>query len=319
MSEPRLSLVPAGPVAESEASRAALLALVVASVSSPLSQRAYRQSLTSFFAWYDEQGGGAGFTRAVVQRYRAHLEAAGRAPATVNRQLAALRKLAGEAVEAGWLDPAVGQGIARVKGARQAGRRLGKWLTKAQAEALLAAPRGESRQACRDRALLCLLVGCGLRRTELAALTVEHIQQREGRWVLVDLVGKGQRVRSVPMPAWAKAALDRWTEAAEITEGRLFRPVNKADVAVGMSLTPQAVYGIVAGYSQKLGLACAPHDLRRTFAQLAHKGHAPLEQIQLSLGHASIQTTERYLGVEQDLQDAPCDHLSLRVELIVTS
>lgn len=52
---------------------------------------------------------------------------------------------------------------------------------------------------------------------------------------------------------------------------------------------------------------------RRTFAQLAHKGQAPLEQIQLSLGHASIQTTERYLGVQQDLQNAPCDHLGLRV------
>jgi integrase len=56
----------------------------------------------------------------------------------------------------------------------------------------------------------------------------------------------------------------------------------------------------------------APHDLRRTFAKLAHKGRAPLEQIQLSLGHASIQTTERYLGVRQDLQDAPCDYLGIR-------
>jgi integrase len=55
----------------------------------------------------------------------------------------------------------------------------------------------------------------------------------------------------------------------------------------------------------------APHDLRRTFAKLAHKGDAPLEQIQLSLGHASIQTTERYLGVKQSLSDAPCDHLGL--------
>ena len=57
----------------------------------------------------------------------------------------------------------------------------------------------------------------------------------------------------------------------------------------------------------------APHDLRTTFAKLAHKGRAALEQIQLSLGHASIQTTERYLGVQQDLTDAPCDHLGLRL------
>ena len=56
-----------------------------------------------------------------------------------------------------------------------------------------------------------------------------------------------------------------------------------------------------------------PHDLRRTFAKLAHQGRVPLEQIQLSLGHASIQTTERYLGVRQDLHDAPCDRLGLDI------
>lgn len=61
-----------------------------------------------------------------------------------------------------------------------------------------------------------------------------------------------------------------------------------------------------------MGVAIAPHDLRRTFAKLAHQGRAALEQIQISLGHASIQTTERYLGVEQDLLDAPCDHLGIR-------
>ena len=55
----------------------------------------------------------------------------------------------------------------------------------------------------------------------------------------------------------------------------------------------------------------APHDLRRTFAKLAHQGGARVEQIQLSLGHASIQTTELYLGLQQDFVDGPCDHLDL--------
>lgn len=70
---------------------------------------------------------------------------------------------------------------------------------------------------------------------------------------------------------------------------------------------------MVERYSAQLGIRVAPHDLRRTFAKLARKGHAPLEQIQLSLGHASVQTTERYLGLEQDLVDGPCDHLGLRL------
>src|ERR1700722_16120227 len=75
----------------------------------------------------------------------------------------------------------------------------------------------------------------------------------------------------------------------------------------------QAVFQPVGHYSRRIGAEVAPHDLRRTFAKLAHKGHAALEQIQITLGHASIQTTERYLGIEQDLTDAPCDHLGLRV------
>jgi integrase len=55
-------------------------------------------------------------------------------------------------------------------------------------------------------------------------------------------------------------------------------------------------------------------DTRRTFAKLAYEGKVPIEQIQFSLGHESIQTTERYLGVRQDLQDAPCDHLPLEID-----
>ena len=69
----------------------------------------------------------------------------------------------------------------------------------------------------------------------------------------------------------------------------------------------------INGYARRLGVEVAPHDLRRTFAKLAHRGGAPIEQIQLTLGHASVQTTERYLGVQQDLTDAPCDRLGLRL------
>ena len=115
------------------------------------------------------------------------------------------------------------------------------------------------------------------------------------------------------MPAWAKAAVDAWTAVAAIEGGRLFRAISQTG-ELGESLTPQAVYLIVKGYAEKLGIEIAPHDLRRTFAKLAHRGHSPLEQIQLSLGHESILTTERYLGVRQSLTDAPCDHLGIKLE-----
>lgn len=82
----------------------------------------------------------------------------------------------------------------------------------------------------------------------------------------------------------------------------------------GERMTEQAFYNVVSEYAEVLGFGnIAPRDLRRTFAKLAHKGGSGLDQIQLSLGHGSIQTTERYLGVEQDLTDSPCDHLGLRL------
>lgn len=287
-------------------------ALVLDSVSSPHSRRVYAKALDDFWDWCQQSAAG-GFTRETVQRYRAHLEGRGLAPSSLNLHLTVLRKLAHEAAANGILPQDVAASITGVKGARQKGNRLGTWLTLDQAQALLKAPHGDGLRARRDRALLALLVGCGLRRSELAALDLDRIQQREGRWVVVDVEGKGNRVRSVPMPAWAKAALDGWTAAAHIEGGHLFRAISqKGDVAEG--LTPQAVYLIVKGYAEKLGIEIAPHDLRRTFAKLAHRGRSPLEQIQLSLGHESILTTERYLGVRQSLTDAPCDHLGIELE-----
>ena len=254
-----------------------------------------------------------GFTKATVQRYRAALEEQNLAPLPSISGFSAIRKLANEADDDGVFSPEVAAAIGRVKGAKLHGARTGNWLTRGQAEQMLALPDRESNQGKRDRALLCLLIGCGLRREELALLSVDHIQLRDARWVLVDLVGKGKRIRTVPMPAWTKLSIDEWIAAAGLREGRLLRAVNKGDRIVGAGMTAQSVFEVVEKFGRRLGLEIAPHDLRRSFAKLAHKGRAPLEQIQISLGHASIQTTERYLGIQQDLTDAPCDHLGLRV------
>jgi integrase len=102
-------------------------------------------------------------------------------------------------------------------------------------------------------------------------------------------------------------------EAAGITDGRLFRAIS-VQGRLEESISPEAVYLIVRHYTTLLGFAIAPHDLRRTFARLVHNGKAPLEQIQLSLGHDSIVTTERYLGTRQNLQDAPCDRLGIKID-----
>ena len=159
-----------------------------------------------------------------------------------------------------------------------------------------------------------MLIGCGLRRSEVSDLAFAHIQQRDGRWAIVDLHGKGNRLRTVPMPSWTKVAIDQWAVAAALTTGYVFRALNNRHELTGAALLPQNIMEAVEKYGRQIGVAkLAPHDLRRTFAKLAHKGRAALEQIQLSLGHASIVTTERYLGVRQDLHDAPCDHLGIRL------
>ena len=190
--------------------------------------------------------------------------------------------------------------------------RTGNWLTLQQAQQLLAAPDPETTKGLRDRVLLGLLVGCGLRLGELAGLDFQDVAQREGRWAIVDLVGKHGRVRTVRMPSWAKTALDGWASAARIDSGAVLRRVSKGGRVGSGAITARAVFEAVVHYARKAGLGrSTPHDLRRTFAKLAHLGRAPLKQIQISLGHASTQTTERYLGLKQNLHDVPCDRLGL--------
>src|SRR5258705_43504 len=77
-------------------------------------------------------------------------------------------------------------------------------------------------------AILALLLGCGLRRSELVGLKMSDVQTRQGHWAIVDLIGKGGHIRTVPIPSWAKQALDHWTAAAGITEGKIFRAVSRA-------------------------------------------------------------------------------------------
>jgi site-specific recombinase XerD len=289
-------------------------ALVLDSVSSPHSKRAYSRALEHFARWAKEEGQGTAFGKALVQRYRSRLEENGLAPSSINVQLAALRKLAMEAADNGLLDPAVASAISRVKGAAQKGRRIGRWLTREEASLLLRDSGEDSLKAKRDRALLCLLLGAGLRREELVSLEIGHIQQREGRWVIADLVGKRKRIRTAPIPGWAKVAIDHWTDAASITEGRTVPrgrqgwPGHRGD-----ALRPGCLPCRHRAGKKNRARARAPRR-PADICELAHKGKAPIEQIQIALGHESIQTTERYLGVRQDLTDAPCDHLGIELE-----
>src|SRR6266566_1655945 len=199
-----------------------LVDLVIDRLNAPISKLAYTRALRDFMSWYQAKPD-ARFDKATVQRYRAQLVDRGLAPSSVNQRLCAVRALAEEAADNGLLDGDLAAGVAKVKGVKSAGTRAGNWLTQAQAQALLDAPNADTLKGTRDQALLGMLLGCGLRRSELAALDFVHIQQRDGRWAIVDIVGKGHRVRTVPMPTWTKVLIDRWATAAALNQGRVFR------------------------------------------------------------------------------------------------
>jgi integrase len=121
--------------------------------------------------------------------------------------------------------------------------------------------------------MLAMLLCCALRRSELVGLAVEQIQQRDGRWVVADLVGKGGRVRTVPVPAWVKVAIDQWLDAGGIENAPVWRAINRGGRVWGKRLSEKAVWHVVEQYAADAGLPdIAPHDLRRTCAKLCRAG-----------------------------------------------
>src|SRR6202166_2396522 len=244
---------------------------VLNTLGSPESQRSCRFAIEDFIAWYCSEPRLA-FNKTVVLRYGLHLEARHLSASTIIVRLAAVRRLAYEAADSGLLSPELAASIRRVKGPKRLGVRLGNWLTAPQGKALLNIPVGSSVRGKRDYAMLALLLGCGLRRSELVHLTMEHLQQREEHWAIIDLVGKGGHVRTVPIPAWVKEAIDIWSMAANIKSGPLFRCVNKTGSIWGQGITEKVVWCMVRDCASKDQIErLAPHDLRRTCARLCHE------------------------------------------------
>ena len=223
-----------------------------------------------------------------------------------------VRRLAYEAADTGLLSPDLAAGIRRVKGSKKLGIRLGNWLTANEARSLWQIPDTYTLKGKRDRAMLAVLLGCGLRRRELTDLRVDHLQRPEEHWAIVDLVGKGGHIRTVPVPDWVKQTIDAWTSAARITNGKVFRRVSRTGVTWGTEMTEKVVWHVVKQYAGQLGiLKLAPHDLRRSCARLCHNAGGELEQIQFLLGHVSVQTTEKYLGCKQRFREAVNDVIGI--------
>ena len=289
-----------------------LISLTLDGLASPHTRRAYQAALDEFLTWSEGQQPSV-MSKALVHSYKAMLLEKELAPATINLRLAAVRRLGQEAADNGLLDVGVASAISKVRGIRLYGVRIGRWLTSAAARELLGTPDSGSLRGKRDRTILAVLLGCGLRRGETAAVSVAQLRIVEDRWVIADLVGKHGRIRTVAVPIWAKAAVDEWCRVGSILAGRLFRRIKKCAEVTGEGFSPQAIYDIVLEHARKVDPDVRPHDLRRSFARLAHEGHAPIEQLSMTLGHASIATTEKYIAAKQHFRVAPCDVLDLDI------
>lgn len=281
----------------------------------PLTKAKYTQRLRDFLAW--RQATGEPLSKALLGQYVEYLANKGLAASTINGHLVALRVMLREAADAGLIDERTYRRLSRVRVQVVASNRTGNWLSQEQAQVLLDAPNRETLIGQRDHAILATMLYTGLRRVELVSLTVGHIQEREGYWMILDLVGKRGRVRSIKLSRAVKTLIDRWLEAS----GRdvepksfVFVPLGRAQKPVETQLTPQSIFNLVKKYGQAIGQAdLAPHDLRRSHAKLAHRGGVDLAQLSRSLGHASLSTTERYLGVDLDLAEQPCDFIKLKL------
>ncbi len=317
-----------------------LLEITINGLDSPHTRRAYKRDIEDFLEWWQEAAGGEPLNKATLDRYRAFQHKHGRSESAINRNLSAVRRFIDDAAENNLIDAREAESAKRVKNFKLRGQRQGQWLNLEQLAQLIGAPSAHTLRGHRDCMVLALLGGAGLRRNEMSVITCEHIQQREGRWVIIDLKGKGKKKRTIPIAGWVHALVTTWQHASGLSKGRLFRRVGcpskrgrhhqsrgqalqarlgrcaeDEELVLGPYPTDNAaeqeIYRIVKRYADQIQVELAPHDLRRTYAKLSRAAGAQLEQIQLTLGHESLSTTERYLGSELDFKQSPSDLIDI--------
>lgn len=296
-----------------------LIRLAVSAMRAKRSKQAYTLYLTKLLS---DISSISEFNRAFVMDYIEKRQQAGASAATCNLIRFAAKRLAVELRFAGIINSEQSTGIVDIRATPKRPVRSGRWLTIAQVDQLMNSPDTKTRKGLRDRALLGLLLGCGLRRDELANLRWRHLQTRDERDVLTDFRGKGDKVRIVVIPRAVLRNLVEWKASLirmspEVNADTfMFPPFSRGDWVRDLEkpMSNEAVFYTIRQYAQAIGVVISPHDLRRTYAQLARKAGADLDQIKYSLGHADIGTTERYIGHIQDFRQgrAPCDLLDCK-------
>jgi len=259
----------------------------------PRTVDAYRRDLTAFAAWLGRTPSAASTEE--LERYVSELRAEGLAATTIARRLAAIRSFFRHQVLIGGRE---GNPAAEVGLPRRA-RKLPRTLSPGEAERLVEAANGTTPRDLRDRALVELLYGAGLRVSEAVGLEKNGVDLDER---LVRSIGKGDKERIVPLGRNAADALRRY-----LSRGRPFldsrhRPELFLN-ARGGPLTRAGAFLILRRLAEKAGLEPTrihPHLLRHSFATHLLEGGADLRSVQEMLGHADLATTELYTHVTDE-------------------
>ena len=269
------------------------LAVILAeSVQSENTRRSYLKSLNAYREFIRKNGYEETIDRDMVTRWRNSMTAAGASASTVNVRMSGLKCLIRELQTREALDGA--EACLGVKGVKSRGVRTGNWLNDEQAMRLMNAPPSDTNIGVRDRAILAMLLGVGLRREECASLTIEHLAVQDGCRIIRNLIGKAGRVRSLALPTLVDERLQLWIDRANISSGPIFRSVDQFG-HIGESISDDGIRSVVERRSREIGIPIAAHDCRRSYAAMCRAGGAPLEAIQAALGHAEIGTTSKYL------------------------
>ena len=223
-------------------------------------------------------------------------------PSTVNLYLSALRGVLKTALEYDRIDPGKYQrllvNIKKIRGSRSI---KGKALKEADVSLLFNALSSQDVKSIRDHAIVCVMVGCGLRRDEVANLELNHYSQSENE---LRIIGKGNKEREVACNKVVTKALTAWIEGVRGDEpGPLFLRLRKNGDVLEAGILGNGIYFILKKYAENLGITdLKPHNLRRTFATNLYAKGADITIISELLGHANTETTRLYLKV--DTKDA---------------
>ncbi len=192
------------------------------------------------------------------------------------------------------------------------GDKAHNWLSKMQVKEMTALCEDTARGR-RDWVVLGLLLGAGLRREELAALEFTALKQQPrrggGMRDILEVTGKGEKTRVIPISGLLARRIRAWRD--EVGGGYIARSVNKGG-RIGGALSAVGIFKITAAYGDKIGApGLAPHDLRRTYAQIAYDAGIPITQISVLLGHSSVTTTQKYLNLALDIETTASDFIPL--------